>query len=190
SRLAGTLFLAFFAWYLISSFKTGSSESEEEDENEENKNYSIPVSVILVILGIAGLIFGGQLFVNNATTIAHKIGVSDKIIAITILAGGTSLPEFVSCIVAAIKGKGQLALGNIVGSNISNILLILGCAAAVRPLSFSGMSLVDLFAALIGAVIVSISAYTFSKDELDRTEGAIMLLCEAAYLVFLVSSVL
>lgn len=189
SRVEGFMFLAFFGWYLYSSFKNGTSDGDASEE-EGNKNYSVPVSIILVILGIAGLIGGGQLFVNNATTIAHKIGVSDKIIAITILAGGTSLPEFVSCIVSALKGKGQMALGNIVGSNISNILLILGCSAAVRPLSFSGMSIIDLIAALVGAVIVSISAYTFSKDELDRTEGVILLLCEAAYMAFLVTTIL
>jgi len=189
SRIEGALFLAFFAWYLYASFKSGKEEGAEEESEEKSKNYSVPVSILMVILGIAGLIGGGQLFVNNATTIAHQIGVSDKIIAITILAGGTSLPEMVSCIVSALKGKGQLALGNIVGSNISNILLILGCSAVVRPISFAGMSVIDLVAVIVGAIIVSISAYTFSKDELDRTEGAILLLCEVAYMSYLVMTI-
>lgn len=187
SRLDGAILLAAFIAYLFFTFKSSSSEGDSDDD-ENTKQRSLGVSLLLVVIGIACLILGGQWFVNSATGIARILGVSDKFIAITILAGGTSLPELVTCVVAATKGKGQLALGNIVGSNISNILLILGCSSLVHPISFGGLSIVDLIAVTVGAVILSICAYTFDKDKLDRYEGVILLACEVAYFTYLVMS--
>ena len=133
SRIDGLVLLAIFAWYLWSSFKNDTTE----DENSEIAVKNVPVSILMIIAGLAGLIIGGKLFVNSATELAKMFGVSDKFIAITVMAAGTSMPELATCIVAALKGRGQLALGNILGSNISNILLILGGAAVIHPLSFS-----------------------------------------------------
>lgn len=183
SRIEGAVFLLLFAAYMYMCFKfdQGSSEAEEGGKTIN----SIWIAILLVAAGLAGLIFGGKLFVNSATSIAKMLGVSDKFIAITVLAGGTSLPELATCIVAAAKKKGQLALGNILGSNVFNILLILGCSAVVTPLSFAGMDLVDMMVLLASAVLVWMSSYTFKKDRIDRYEGAIFLLCFIGYYVYL-----
>ena len=131
-------------------------------------------------------ILRGKLFVNNAVAIASAAGVSEKFIAVTLLAGGTSLPELATCIVAAVKKKGALALGNILGSNVFNILLILGCSALVTPLSTKGMSYVDLGVLLLSTLLILFSAFTGKeKNSVDRFDGALMLLVEAAYMVYL-----
>ena len=180
SRVEGIVFLLIFAAYIFYCFKTDSPT-----EDAPQKDIRLWVAILLTIGGLAGLVIGGRLFVNNATQIARALGVSDKFIAITLLAGGTSLPELATCVVAAAKHRGQLALGNILGSNIFNILLILGGAALIHPVSFSGMSYVDMGVLLLSAILIFTSAYTGKKDQVDRFDGALMLLCEAAYLVWL-----
>ena len=139
----------------------------------------------MIIGGIAALVGGGKLFVNSAANIAERLHLSEKFIAITVMSVGTSLPELATCIVAAIKGRGQLALGNILGSNISNILLVLGGSAVIAPLSFSGMSPVDLGAIMISSIFLLASAYTFEVKKLDRFEGGMLLAMEAAYMTWL-----
>ena len=146
------------------------------------------MSLVFIVGGLAGLIFGGRLFVNSATELAKLFGVSDKFIAITVMAAGTSMPELATCVVAAFKGRGQLALGNILGSNISNILLILGGAALINPLSFTGMTTVDLGALLLSSVFILASAYMFRKKQLDRLEGIILVLMEAGYMWYLIAN--
>lgn len=185
SRLDGALLLGLFVWYLWSSFK---SDKPAEDEESKIKEYSNLISIIMIVGGLAGLIIGGRLFVNSATAIAKAFGVSDKFIAITVMAAGTSMPELATCVVAALKGRGQLALGNVLGSNIANILLILGGAALISPLSFSGMTYVDLGVVFACALLIFISAYTFKKKQLDRIEGAILLLMEIAYMWYLIAN--
>ncbi len=185
SRIDGAILLGIFAWYLWSSFKEDTPDAEDE---EGIKEYSNAISILLVIAGLASLIIGGRLFVNSATELAKMFGVSDKFIAITVMAAGTSMPELATCVVAALKGRGQLALGNILGSNISNILLILGGSALINPLSFSGMSNVDLGAVLISAIFILASAYLFKKKSLDRFEGIILILMEVAYMWYLISN--
>lgn len=185
SRIDGAILLGIFAWYLWSSFKEDTPDAEGE---EGIKEYSNAISILLVIAGLASLIIGGRLFVNSATELAKMFGVSDKFIAITIMAAGTSMPELATCVVAALKGRGQLALGNILGSNISNILLILGGSALINPLSFSGMTYVDLGAVLISAIFILASAYLFKKKSLDRFEGIILILMEVAYMWYLISN--
>lgn len=184
-RIDGAILLAIFVWYLWSSFK---SDTTDEEEGEGIKEYSILMSVILIIGGLAALIFGGRLFVNSATELAKMFGVSDKFIAITVMAAGTSMPELATCVVAALKGRGQLALGNILGSNISNILLILGGAALINPLSFNGMTHVDLGAVLLSSLFILASAYMFKKKQLDRFEGVALLLMEAGYMWYLIAN--
>ena len=184
-RIDGAILLGVFAWYIWSSFR---SDSSSEEDGDGIKEYKTAISVLLIIAGLAGLIIGGRLFVNSATELARMFGVSDKFIAITVMAAGTSMPELATCVVAALKGRGQLALGNVVGSNISNILLILGGAALINPLSFSGMTYVDLGAVLTGAVFILVSAYFFKKKQLDRFEGAILLLMEAGYMWYLIAN--
>lgn len=185
-RIGGIVFLLIFAGYIYLSFKTDKAEPVEDDGK---KVLGIPAAVGLVAAGLAGLVVGGRLFVDSAEAIAKMLGVSDKFIAITVLAGGTSLPELATCVVAAAKKRGQLALGNILGSNIFNILLILGCSAVVTPLSLEGMNLVDMLALVVSVVIVALSSFTFSKNKIDRGEAVIMLLCFAAYYVWLFKTI-
>ena len=185
SRIDGAILFGIFVWYLWSSFRSDSAD----DEDEPIKQHSIAISILMITGGLAGLIFGGRLFVNSATEIARMFGVSDKFIAITVMAAGTSMPELATCVVAAIKGRGQLALGNILGSNISNILLILGGSAIISPLSFTGMTMADLGTVLGCSLFILLSAWLFKKKSLDRVEGAVLLLIEAGYMWYLISSI-
>lgn len=136
---------------------------------------------MLAAAGLAGLIFGGHLFVDSATELARQLGVSDKFIAVTILAGGTSLPELATSLVAALRGKDQLALGNILGSNVFNILLILGSSALITPLSFASVTSADLLVLMLSVIVLLLWAYTGRRERIDRWEGAAMLLLFGAY---------
>lgn len=185
SRIEGIILLFLFVAYIFLCFKNDKSSDNEE---VEAKSMSMFKAIVFVILGLAGLVVGGRLFVDSATHIARMLNVSDKFIAITILAGGTSLPELATCIVAAIKKKNQLALGNILGSNVFNILLILGSSALIHPLSMQGMNLIDMGVLAISAIFIATSVYTAKRNTIDRFDASIMLLFEAAYLVWLFSS--
>ena len=176
--------LLVFSAYLFYCFK---SDSKDEFSETQRDTLSITKSIALTLTGLAGLIFGGDLFVDSATALARQIGVSDKFIAVTILAGGTSLPELATSLVAAIKGKEQLALGNILGSNVFNAMMILGLSSVITPLSFASMTIVDIITLVLSAVLLMIWAYTGRKNRIDRREGAAMLLCYVAYNVFLFS---
>lgn len=184
SRWEGVLMLLVFSAYLFYCFK---SDSKDEFSETQRATLSITKSIALTLTGLAGLIFGGDLFVDSATALARLIGVSDKFIAVTILAGGTSLPELATSLVAAIKGKEQLALGNILGSNVFNAMMILGLSSVITPLSFASMTIVDIITLVLSAVLLLIWAYTRRKNRIDRREGAAMLLCYVAYNVFLFS---
>ncbi|MBO4671929.1 MAG: calcium/sodium antiporter [Bacteroidales bacterium] len=182
SRVEGIVFLALFVGYIFLCFKT---DEPVINDGDAPKYIGLFKAIILVLAGLAGLVFGGQWFVDSAVSIAQKLRVSDKFIAITLLAGGTSLPELATCIVASVKKRGQLALGNILGSNIFNILLILGCSATIMPLSFAGVTLVDLLALAVGIAMTWLATYTFKKDIIDRYDGILMLGLFAAYYVWL-----
>lgn len=187
SRLDGMVLLAIFVWYFISSFKSGKG-SDGQDDEEGIVERKIWVSALMIAGGLAGLVIGGRLFVDSATSLAKILGISEKFIAITIVAAGTSMPELATSIVAAVKGKGQLALGNVLGSNIFNILLILGGSALIQPLSFASMTAVDLGIVLLCTVFILLSAFLFKKKELDRVEGALFILMEAGYMWFLIAN--
>lgn len=183
-RLDGAILLVLFAAYIYMCFRFDTANQTESNENE--KVIKPTLAAVLIVAGLAGLVFGGRMFVNSATSIAKMLNVSDKLIAITILAGGTSMPELVTCIVAAFKKKGQLALGNILGSNVFNILLILGGSALIHPLSMAGMSYVDLGALLLSSLVIWASIHTNKKNQLDRADGLLLLILEAAYMTFLI----
>lgn len=183
-RLDGAILLVLFAAYIYMCFRFDTANQSENNENE--KVIKPALAAVLIVAGLAGLVFGGRMFVNSATSIAKMLNVSDKLIAITILAGGTSMPELVTCIVAAFKKKGQLALGNILGSNVFNILLILGGSALIHPLSMAGMSYVDLGALLLSSLVIWASIHTNKKNQLDRADGLLLLILEAAYMTFLI----
>jgi cation:H+ antiporter len=181
TRVEGIVFLLVFAAYMFYCFKS----DQGAEEAAEEKVRSLFMAILLVLAGLAGLIFGGQLFVNNATAIARAVGVSDKFIAITLLAGGTSFPELATCIVAAAKKKDQLALGNVLGSNVFNILLILGTSAVVTPLSTLALTWVDLGVLLASAALIWLWTYTGHRDRIDRWEAILMLLLFFGYYTWL-----
>ena len=182
SRVDGAILLAIFVVYMFSCFKNG----QAEEEDAPAKQRSIWLCLLMIAAGLAGLIIGGNLFVNNATELAHEMGVSDKFIAITILAGGTSMPELATCVVAAAKKKGQLALGNIIGSNVFNILLILGGSALIHPLSFEHITYVDLGVLLLSALALVSALFIGKKNKIDRLDGSLFLLIWAAYMAWLI----
>ena len=182
SRWDGGILLALFIGYMVLSFK---NNKPEEDESP-TKQRSVWLCLLMVVAGIAGLAFGGNLFVNNATELAHALGVSDKFIAITILAGGTSMPELATCVVAAFKKKGQLALGNIIGSNVFNILLILGGSALISPLSFDHITYVDLGVLFVSAISLLTAGFVGLKKTIDRLDGVLYLLVWGGYMAYLI----
>lgn len=182
SRIEGAFFLLVFAAYLVFCFKFS---SKDVNPGKGGKSISLPIAVLLAVCGLAGLILGGNMFVRNATEFARGIGVSDKFIAVTLLAGGTSLPELMTSIVAAAKHKDQLALGNILGSNIFNILLVLGCSSIITPLDFTGITPVDAAVLVLSSTLLLIWSFTGKKCHIDRWEGAVMLLLFAGYYLYL-----
>ena len=184
SRFEGALMLAAFAAYLWMMFRSGSNSTEETSE-QETKAYSTWISLLMILTGLACLVGGGKLFVNSATHIAQALNLSEKFIAITIMAAGTSLPELATCIVAARKGRNQMALGNVLGSNIANILMIVGGAAVISPLSLHAISAIDLIVMMLAGLVLLVSAYTIKKDRIDRREGVIFILIEVLYMIWL-----
>lgn len=185
NRLDAVLFLAIFAIYLLYNFKAGKAEAAAIEEEVVEKNYGTFLSILMIVGGLAGLIFGGKLFVNNAVTLAHALGASDKFIAVTILAVGTSLPELMTCVVAAAKKKGQLALGNIVGSNVFNILLILGISGLIHPLDTSSFNYVDMATLTASVLALFIFANASKKSQLSKPAGISFLLMEVVYMIYL-----
>lgn len=142
--------------------------------------------VVMIAGGLAGLVFGGELFLRSATAIARALGVSESVIAITLVAGGTSLPELASSVVSLIKGKADMALGNVIGSNIANILLILGLSATINPLTLGGITRIDLLVVLLSSVLLFVSAFTFRRKAVDRWEGFLFLVIYALYIGYLI----
>ena len=183
TRWDGAILVAVFSLYMWYSFRSGSGETSDEEDAPQEPVWK---SILFILLGLASLIFGGNFFVDSATDIAHALGVSDKFIAITILAGGTSLPELATCVAAAVKKKGQLALGNIIGSNIFNILLILGGSALIHPLSLAGISYVDFGILFASAVALMTACFIGKKNMLDRVDGVCFLLLFVAYMTYLI----
>ena len=184
TSLEGGILLAVFVAYIVMSFRKKSTS--QESETTQQKVYPVWLAVLMILGGLAALIFGGRFFVNSATNIAQSLGVSDKFIAITILAGGTSMPELATCVAAAVKKKGQLALGNIIGSNVFNILLILGGSALIHPLSFVGINYVDMGVLLVSALALFTSCYVGKRNKLDPVDGSLFLLLWAAYMAWLI----
>ena len=184
SRIDGLVLLGFFLIFLRYTFAIARNGGEEA-EGEKIKEMPIWKSTLFILGGLAGLIYGGQLFVDGASGIASSLGVSESIIGLTIVAGGTSLPELATCVVAALKGKNQLALGNVIGSNIFNIALILGASAVISPFEIQTISVVDTAMVMVSILLLWMAAFTFKKGMLDRVEGALFLLVYVGYITYL-----
>ena len=184
SRVDAMFLLLFFVIFMADSFKSGKQDAVAE-EFEEVKPMPIGKAAVLIVLGLAGLVFGGRLFVDHTVNIAEQFQVSEAFISITLMAVGTSLPELATCVVAAMKGKNQLALGNVIGSNIFNILLIIGASGLISPFEIQSISAVDMAMVVVVVAMLWMAALTFKKRELDRVEGAIFLLCYIGYITYL-----
>lgn len=190
SRVDGILLLLFFAIFMRYVF---SQSKQKMPETSENSNETKPVqtalwkSVIFIICGLAALIYGGDLFVDKASAIASSLGVSDAIIGLTIVAMGTSLPELATSLTAAIKGNSGIAIGNVIGSNIFNIFLVLGCSATIRPLPFGAISEIDLLVLFASCVLFWIFGWFFGNRTINRAEGGLLVAGYIAYMIYLVA---
>lgn len=185
SRIDSGILLVFFAAFLFYIYKTMSHTTDVE-EGEPIKIYSMPLSIGMVVLGLAMLIGGGQLVVNNALEIARAFGLSEKLIGLTILAAGTSLPELATSCVAAYKKNTDIAIGNVVGSNIFNIFFILGITGFVNPMPYNAAMNFDLLILMGSTVLLMIFMFTLNTRKLDRWEAGIMLLAYIAYTAYLI----
>ena len=176
SRVNGIMLLALFGVFMAYTIYSSSSQKDSLPDNSSGNTKATPVwkATLMVLGGLCGLVFGGDMFVNSASAIAKSLGVSDAVIAVTIVAGGTSMPELASCLVAAFKKNTDQALGNVIGSNVSNIFLILGGSATIHPLVMSGTKPLDLITLMIASLLVFIFAFTFRKKQIDRIEGALL----------------
>lgn len=143
------------------------------------------MTIILLLVGLGLIVLGADWLVDGASAIARRAGVSEFVIGLTIVGFGTSCPELVVSLTGAIQGNADISIGNVIGSNVFNILLILGCSSVITPLSFNGMSLVDVGVLIVSCVMLLLWAYTGRKCRIDRWEGALMLLAFAAYYYYL-----
>ena len=177
------LFCAFIG-YTIYMGKRESQKVVVEIKTEEKEN-SIIKNIIFVLLGICGLKIGGDLVVNNAVNVANNFNWSEKLISLTILAIGTSLPELVTSVTAAIKGNSDIAIGNIIGSNIFNILLIIGTFALITPITYNFTYNFDFSVLIVSSIILAIFPFIPPKDKMSRFNGIIYLLIYITYLILL-----
>lgn len=175
---AGILLVLFaaFLYYVATQLKT-----EEGGEKMEVKDYSQLKIWTLILIGLGGLVLGGKLVVDNAVSMAQSLGVSEKIIGLTIVAAGTSLPELATSVVAAYRKNTDIAIGNIIGSNIFNLLLILGVSGLVRPLEFNPSFNTDIYILMGGTIFLFLAMFTGKRKKLDRWEAFILL---ATYLLY------
>ena len=176
---------AFFILYMIRSARNGAEGEEDEllAEAKEMPVMSVPKSLIYIVAGGVAIALGSDWVVDGATTGASAMGISQTLIGLTVVAFGTSLPELATSIVAAKKKEVDMALGNVIGSNIFNILMVLGIASAVSPVAFLTENVIDIVILIIFSAIVWVLAWT--KKELNRKEGILMLILYAAYVVYI-----
>lgn len=181
---AAILFVIFLAylWITLRGAKT-----EDDTADEEKKPMPVLKAVMLVVVGLAGLVIGSDVFVDNATSIAHTMGISDAVIGLTIVAGGTSLPELATSVVAAKKGNSGIAIGNVLGSNVFNILMILGITGLITPMTISGITVIDLAMMVISMILLWL--FSFTKYRIERWEGVVLTAIFIGYITWLVANV-
>jgi cation:H+ antiporter len=185
SRIDGIVLLCFFLIFLYYTFQIATNKDVEDIPIQKQ---ALSKSIVFVILGIAGLFFGGNYFVEGAIKIARYFGMSDKLIGLTIVAIGTSLPELATSIVAAYKKNPDIAVGNVVGSNILNVFLILGITAAIKTLPLSPSANIDIAVALIASLLLFLSTFLFHQRKVTRGEGIVFVLVYISYLTYLIIS--
>lgn len=189
----GLLLLCFFAIFLSYTFAIAKRDGdttnpEKEPLQEEDEIRLLPVwkSALYILGGLAGLIIGGNFFVDGAGGIARGLGVSESVIGLTLVAGGTSLPELATSIVAALKKNPEIAIGNAIGSNLFNIFFVLGCSASITPMRLTGITNLDLWVLVGSGILLWLFGLFFGKRTITRIEGSILILCYIAYTAVLI----
>lgn len=186
SRFEGFIFLVIFTYFLFDTIKSSKKSISEINSNESNDSNNKPQSVlktiIISIIGLVGIVFGGDMVVNSASSIATIFGMSENLIGLTIVAMGTSLPEFVTSIVAVKKGETEIAIGNVIGSNIFNILFVLGISTVIAPLTVSMASLIDIIFMILITLILFFMIN--KKHNLNKANGILMVLMYVIYMIY------
>ena len=185
SRTDGLMLLGFFAIFMGYTFAI--AKNGDGEEGGEIRSLPMWKSVLFILLGLGALIGGGQLFVNGASGIARSLGVSESVIGLTLVAGGTSLPELATSVSAALKKNPGIAIGNVIGSNLFNIFFVLGCSATISPLPMGGINNVDMLVLISSALLFWLVGWFFKKRTITRIEGALLVVCYIAYTAFLIS---
>lgn len=184
SRTDGVILLVFFAMFLMYVFFISKDGSEELHDVEV---FTSTKTALFLLFGLAGLFLGGRMVVNHAVNIARELHVSEKLIALTIVSGGTSLPELVTSAVAAMKKRCDMAVGNVVGSNIFNILLVMGSSSVVYPVKFDRLFNFDIAVVAGSAMVLFLTMFTGKKRKLDRWEAAILLVVYVVYMYLVIA---
>ena len=189
-RVEGIILLLLYVgviWFSIRSAKSDAPDALASPEDKEATENLMPWWKVFgfIVVGLAGLIYGGNICLESATAIARAWGVSEAIIAITIVAAGTSLPELASSISTIVSKKPSLALGNIIGSNIANILLILGASSTIKPLTMGNITPLDIYMVVGSAVVLLLSAVLVGKRKITRLEGLLYIAIYVAYVILL-----
>lgn len=188
TRGEGIFLICLFVLFIIYTIYMGKKGEEFENKDilvevQTNKNYSTMKSIFLIVLGIIGLKIGGDLVVNHSITIAKALNISEKVISLTIIAIGTSLPELVTSVTAAFKGDSDIAIGNILGSNIFNILLILGVSSVITPIKYSVSYNNQILVLIIGTILLLLFPFIGAKNKMTRTNGFAYLVIYAVYMI-------
>lgn len=186
----GLLLLCFFAIFMSYTFAIAKDGKQAENNNatdvEEIKVLPFWKSLLFIVGGLIGLVIGGNFFVDGASGIARGLGVSESVIGLTLVAGGTSLPELATSVVAALKKNPEIAIGNVVGSNLFNIFFVLGCSATITPLHLAGITNFDMITLILSSVLLWMFGVFFGKRTITRIEGSILILCYVAYTATLI----
>ena len=184
SRADGILLLLLFTIFMVYTFSIAKQSVNEEVETV--KQIPLWLSFIYIIGGLAALVFGGNIFVDGATGIARSLGVSESVIGLTLVAGGTSLPELATSVVAALKKSPEMAIGNVVGSNLFNIFLVLGVSASISPLHLIGISNFDLGSLVLACILLWFFGVFYKTRTITRIEGTVLVVCYVAYTILLI----
>ena len=184
TRYGGLLLLCFLAVFVRYTF----SIPNDDDDEALEQPMSIGKVLLFILLGLAGLIFGGNIFVNGAAELARLVGFSEAVIGITVVSAGSSLPELAVSLSAARKGNVGIALGNVLGSNILNIFLILGCSATITPISLDSFSFVDFYVLLVSSLLIYMVTRFGGKAVINRFEGALLVAGYVAYTTYLIAN--
>ena len=188
SRSEGIVLLCFFLIFLTYTFAIAKGDpSDPHTAPAPTKHYPLWLLVVFIIGGLGGLVLGGELFVDAASSIARTLGMSEGFIGLTIVAAGTSLPELATSVAAALKKEPEIAVGNIVGSNIFNVFFILGTTATVTPIRIGGVSTLDFLVMTFSAILLYVFAVLFGQRVIKRAEGAVLVLCFVLYTAYLIA---